>query len=143
MKKYLVVVECAIEYDNKFLLIERPVGTHAEGLLSFVGGKVDEQDEVFNTDILRNAIKREVFEEVGINIDGKLEYVTSSYFVDSKGICVIDNIFYHKLDTMPEIIANQREVPWFAWMHREEINNASNAPEWLKQYLDKISMICP
>jgi hypothetical protein len=33
MKNYLVVVEVAIEYQGKFLVIKRPAGTEAGGLL--------------------------------------------------------------------------------------------------------------
>ncbi len=41
MTKFIAVVECAIEYQGKFMIIERPQGGHAEGLLSFPGGKVE------------------------------------------------------------------------------------------------------
>lgn len=44
-KHYLKVVEVAIEHDSKFLIIKRPEGSHAGGLLSFPGGKVKEIDE--------------------------------------------------------------------------------------------------
>ena len=37
MKLYLKVVEVAIEHDEKFLIIKRPEGKHAGGLLSFPG----------------------------------------------------------------------------------------------------------
>jgi len=53
MKHYLLIVECAIECNGKFLIIQRPEGKHAGGLLAFAGGKVDEQDETSRFDILR------------------------------------------------------------------------------------------
>ena len=42
MKLYLNIVEVAIEHDEKFLIIKRPEGKHAGGLLAFPGGKVEE-----------------------------------------------------------------------------------------------------
>jgi hypothetical protein len=36
-KHYLKVVEFAIEHDSKFLIIKRPEGKNAGGLLSFPG----------------------------------------------------------------------------------------------------------
>jgi 8-oxo-dGTP pyrophosphatase MutT (NUDIX family) len=40
MKFYLNVIQVAIEYDEKFLIIKRPEGKHAGVLLAFPGGKV-------------------------------------------------------------------------------------------------------
>lgn len=135
MKHYLNVVECAIAYNDKFLIIQRPEGKHAGGLLSFAGGKVEEQDEVHDFDILRSAAKREIFEELGLTLEKPLQYVTSNYFTDSHGIHVIDTVFYYKFDFLPNVVANLREVPMYAWMTREEINQAPNSPEWLKKYM--------
>lgn len=77
MKHYVIVVECAIECNGKYLIIRRPEGKHAGGLLSFAGGKVEEQDEINNFDILRAAVKREMLEELGLNLTGNIDYVTS------------------------------------------------------------------
>lgn len=139
MKKYLVVVECAIEHDGKFLIIKRPEGKHAAGLLSFPGGKFDPEDEVSEWNVLRLAAKREIFEEVGLTLLDPLQYVTSNYFIDSDGIPVIDSIFYCSLNkTTANVIASQREVPEYYWMAPEEINSAENSPAWLKKYVELI-----
>ena len=63
MAIYHMVVECAIEHDGKFFIINRPPGKHAAGLLAFPGGKVEYKDSDLGADILRAAVKREVFEE--------------------------------------------------------------------------------
>lgn len=138
MKQYLIIVECAIECDNKFLIIRRPEGKHAGGLLSFAGGKVDEQDERSDFDVLRAAVRREIFEELGLELLDDLKYITSEYFVDSSGICIINNLFYYKYDVLPKVIPCEREVPWFAWMSKKEIHAAANSPEWLKKLIDLI-----
>jgi 8-oxo-dGTP pyrophosphatase MutT (NUDIX family) len=139
MKLYLKVVEVAIEHDNKFLIIKRPEGTHAGGLLSFPGGKVEEIDEQNEWDILRLAAKREILEEVGLDLKDYLKYIISNYFVDSIGAHVIDTIFHCKIEkTDLSISASAREVPEYYWLTAEEINKANNAPEWLKKYVQYI-----
>ena len=140
VKHYLKVVEVAIEHNSKFLIIKRPEGKHAGGLLSFPGGKVEEIDEHNEWDILRLAAKREIYEEVGLELEDNLNYITSNYFVDSHGIHVIDTIFHCKIDKTPlNISASQREVPEYYWMTTEEINSANNSPEWLKRYIQYIT----
>ena len=140
MKNIINVVECAIEFNNRFLIIERPIGVHAGGLLAFPGGKVEEQDAKEGEDLLINAVKREVLEEVGIELKEKISYITSSYFIDSKNIPIIDTIFHAVLSTNPKVIASSREVPKYFWMTKEEIMNAKNSPEWLKQYVSLINL---
>ncbi|MCC2646935.1 MAG: hypothetical protein K0R02_1000 [Rickettsiaceae bacterium] len=139
MKQYLVVVECAIEYKGKFLIIKRPQGTHAGGQFSFPGGKVEELDEADNFDMLKSAVKREIFEEVGLKLIDPIKYITSSYFASSIGVQIIDNIFYCKVEqTAPKIIPSEREVAEYHWLSIDEINAAENSPDWLKKYIEMI-----
>lgn len=139
MKHYLVGVQCALEYEGKLLIIKRPPGVHAGGLLAFPGGKVDEFDEPHHRDVLRSAVRREIKEELGLNLEDPIEYVTSSFFVDSRGISVILSVFYCKLVNTPlTIIPNPDEVPEYYWMNQAEINHAENAPEWLKRYVSLV-----
>ena len=139
MKLYLNVVEVAIEKDGKFLIIKRPEGKHAGGLLSFPGGKVEEIDGQNEGDILRVAARREILEEVGLDLKDDLKYITSNYFVGSDGSHVIDTIFHCKIEkTDFNIDASAREVAQYYLLTREEINKAHNAPEWLKKYVEYI-----
>jgi len=140
--KFVVVVECAIEHENKFLIIKRPEGSYAGGLLAFPGGKVEEQDSATGRNILLQAVTREVFEEVGLKLEDPPQYVTSSYFIDQKGNAIIDNIFHCKLTkTKININASEREVPEYYWLTYEEIQAAKNSPEWLKSYMKEISQL--
>jgi 8-oxo-dGTP diphosphatase len=139
MKLYLKVVGVAIEHDNKFLIIKRPEGKHAGGLLAFPGGKVEEIDEQHEWDILKAAAKREILEEVGLDLKDDLKYIISNYFVDSHGVHVIDTIFHCKIEkTDLKINASAREVPEYYWLTTEEINKAYNSPPWLKKYVQYI-----
>lgn len=142
-QKFVVNVECAIECDERFLLIRRPQGVHAEGLLSFPGGKFEEKDGNGCDDVLIQAAKREVYEEVGLEIpEDAFEYVTSSCFVDSKNPSnmVVDMIFHCKLPSIPEELnVSKREVPEYFWLTIDECRSAENCPEWLLRYLVAIA----
>lgn len=138
--KYIAVVECAIEHNNKFLIIKRPEGVHAEGFLAFPGGKVEAQDGEKDGDILIQAVIREVFEEVGLRLEDPVRYVTSSCFVDIKGNAVIDSIFHCKLNkTYLHINVSEREVAEYYWLTYDEILQAKNSPEWLRGYIKEIT----
>lgn len=73
---FIVNVEGAIFYNEKWLLIKRSVKEeHAGGTLSLVGGKVDL--EGVSLDILERTISREIFEEVGIKITHNIHFLYS------------------------------------------------------------------
>ena len=123
------------------MIIKRPQDRHAGGLLSFPGGKVEQIDEADQWDILRSAAKRKVFEELGIDLMDDLQYVMSSYFIDSNQIHVINSIFYCKIQiTDVKITASKREVEEYYWLTAEEIINAHNCPTWLKAYISAIEL---
>ena len=139
---FLVGAECIIEYQNRFLIIKRPPGKLGEGLLAFPGGTVETKDGDEQSDILRTAVKREVLEEVGIDLKDPVEYLTSSYFIDGKERPVVHTLFYCKLvTTSPHVTPLLSEVPEHYWMTQQEVNQASNAPEWIKKYLTLIEML--
>ena len=142
-KKYLKVVEVAIEHEDKFLIIQRPSGVHAGGLLAFPGGKVEKVDESDDGDILRAAAKREILEEVGLVLKDNLDYVVSSYFVSSDtGDHVIDSIFHCKVKkTTLKISVSKREVVNYYWMTAAEIDLAANCPAWLKKNVQDIQKL--
>jgi len=146
--QYLVVVECAIEYNGKFLIIRRPEGVHAGGLLAFPGGNVDyhdgqNQEDLIANDILARAAKREVLEEVGLDLIDPIKFVRSSYFNDKYGKHVIDAIYYCKIEKTPLTIkASAREVPEYFWMTPQEIEAHEKSPPWLKHYIMDIKKMC-
>ncbi len=137
MTNFLVVVECAIYDNGRFLIIKRPPGVHAENLLSFPGGKVEYSDG--NIKILENAVKREILEEVGINLLDPIKYVTSNYFTNSENTNVLDILFYCSLDkTLNKIIPDPIAVPKYYWLTYSEIIKKENCPDWLRLYLHHI-----
>lgn len=143
-KHYLNSVEVAIQHANTFLVIQRPQGVNAGGLLAFPGGKVDENDEHHEWDMLRHAAKREVREEVGLDLKDDLHYATSTYFTinDDKPLHVICTLFHCVLDkTDMAVCPSPREVAAYSWLTVDAINQAHNAPPWLKK--DLYFIVCP
>ena len=112
MHHYLKVVECAIEYNSKFLVIQIPPGKHIAGQLSFPGRKVDQSDHKNQYDVLRSAAKREIFEEVGLSLIDPLKYITSQYFLtDFDRSQAMLTLFHCKIEkTDLRITPSPREV---------------------------------
>ncbi len=139
MRMYLKVIECAIEHKGRFLVIEHPSGGHAEGLLSFPGGKVDPEDESHPSDILQAAVKREIFEEVGLTLTDPIEYVFSTFFTGKNNTPIINSTFYCRLNnTLPTVTISPTEIARYAWMTSAEIMQAPNVSEWLLNYIQRI-----
>lgn len=139
MKLYLPVIECAIEHNGRFLVIQHPSEGYSGGMWSFPGGKLDTADEVQCFDVLRAAVKREIFEEVGLTLNDPLHYVFSSYFVGKHQTPIINSTFYCKLTgDAPIVTTNPKEIAGYAWMTSDEILNNPNAASWLKEYIPMI-----
>ena len=140
MDHYLKVVECAIEHDSKFLVIQIPQGKHTSGKLSFPGGKEDQSDHKNQWDVLRSAAKREVQEELGLNLIDPLKYITSQYFVTdfdgSHGMLTLFHCIIEKTDLM--IRPSPREVDDFFWLSPDEIDQTPNTVGWLKKLVQCI-----
>lgn len=137
IERYICYAECIIEHEEKYLLILRPQGSHAGGLLAFPGGKIEHSDGHFGQDIFLNAAKREVMEEVGINLNAPLQYITSNFFYDDRNyLPVVGCVFHCRLNgPRPAVIPNLQEVPEFYWLTFNEINSHLKTPEWVKRYL--------
>ncbi|MFT4413660.1 NUDIX domain-containing protein [Fredinandcohnia humi] len=127
---YIVNVEGAIRKNDKWLIIERSKKeVHAGGLLSLVGGKVEL--EGFSSDILERTIKREVFEEVGVNIKDDLVFVHSTSFVTDSGDHVINIVFLCEYDSGEAYPKSPDEVERVLWLATEEITGHSLSPSFL------------
>lgn len=128
---FVVNVEGAIYRDSKWLMIKRSEKEeHAAGCLSMVGGKCDL--EGVSTDILERTLKREIFEEVGIEVED-LTYVNSSSFVTDKGTHVIDIVFLCQHITGEPYAKSMEEVGEMMWMTTEDVLVHKDAPSYLKE----------
>ncbi len=130
---FLAITECVIEKDGKILLICRPAGKHAAGLLALPGGKIEDADGGEGIDVIRQANLREVREEVGLELVDPLQYLTSIYFV-AEETPILDIVLYCRLkETKAVVKASPREVPEYFWLTPQELFSREDCPPWLRR----------
>lgn len=132
---YIVNVEAAIYKGNQWLIIKRSEKEeHAPGILSLVGGKV-ETDSV-TSNILEETLRREIREEVGIEVTNDLCYLESKLFYATTGEPVVDMVFLCEYQS-GEININPEEVSEAYWMSYPKILSCTDSPEWLIESIKK------
>lgn len=138
--KYIVNVEAAIYQNNKWLMILRSKKEdHAGGTLSMVGGKIDYTDSL--TDTLEFGVKREILEEVNVEVADKLEYVESKMFVSAKGNHVIDIVFIAEYKSGTPKAMLEDEVDDVSWLTFDEIKANPNTPPWILASMEKAEAV--
>lgn len=133
---YVVNVEAAIYRDNKWLIIKRSEKEeHGPGLLTLVGGKVETHGA--QDSILEETLRREVMEEVGIEVSEKIHYLESKSFLMADGQLVVDVVFVCKYKSGEARPVAPEEVGRVYWMTCEEVLNNGKAFTWLKETIKK------
>lgn len=128
---FFVNVEGAVYKEDKWLIIWRSEKEeHAGGGLALVGGTVE--NEGSSVDILERTLRRELLEEVGIEVKVKLSYVRSTSFTLENGSEVLDIVFLCEYDKGEAYAKSPDEVDAVYWMSTEEILGHPHAPIWLK-----------
>ncbi|WP_108991055.1 NUDIX hydrolase [Paenibacillus agaridevorans] len=136
---FIVNVEGAICRDDKWLVITRSTKEeHAGGTLSLVGGKVDVEGNAL--EILERTVKRELYEEVGIEIKDAVTFVYSSSFVTNDGCNVINMVFLCEYDKGTAHSKSPDEVEAVHWMTYDEIMNHPKAPLWTKESIRRVAL---
>ncbi|WIV11767.1 NUDIX hydrolase [Proteiniborus sp. MB09-C3] len=126
----------AIYRDNKWLMIKRSEKEeYAPGTIAMVGGKVENEGEEYN--ILENTLRREVMEEVGIELGEDMIYVESIGFISKKWGPVVDVVFLCKHEKGEPYPASPNEVAEVYWMTIEEILENEDIPHWVKDCIKK------
>ncbi|MEI6327097.1 MAG: NUDIX domain-containing protein [Candidatus Roizmanbacteria bacterium] len=88
---HVVAVFAIVCRGERFLLAQRSYSDdQAAGQWSFPGGKVE---AVGGYDIIEDTVRREVFEETGIQITDSIEYIFSQGFIRSSGHHVVGLLF--------------------------------------------------
>jgi 8-oxo-dGTP diphosphatase len=127
---YVVNVEGAVVRDGYYLLVIRGAGeTHAAGLLSLVGGKVEDADNTAN--ILEDTLRREIQEEIGVEVSDMI-YVHSSAFTTSEDEAVVDVVFLCRWSEGEPMIRDPEEVAEIRWMTANEILTNPDTPDWTR-----------
>ncbi len=108
---HVVFVEAWIKKGDQYLIAQRSLqDDQAAGEWSAPGGKVDLEVE---EDIIENSLKREIMEEVGIEIEDELELISSRSFVRSSGDHVVGMSFLATYKSgEPQPLEDQEAVKW-------------------------------
>lgn len=94
---FVINVEGVIERDGQYLMIVRGSNeSHAPGALSFPGGKVERTDGPGNA--LESTLRREVLEEVGVEVSERMTYLESRLFDMDDGRKVLNVLFLMPLE---------------------------------------------
>jgi 8-oxo-dGTP pyrophosphatase MutT (NUDIX family) len=135
-KHFVINTEAAIFKDGKWLVgVRSKKESEAPGLLSFVGGTVDESDTT-NVDTLESALIREVKEEVGAVVE-ILDFVNDTSFVSKRGNNVLNVVFLCAISSGEPKISDTNEFEKLIWLTTEEILEYPNVPKWLCDSLNK------
>jgi 8-oxo-dGTP diphosphatase len=112
-KFHIVAVKAWVKKGDKYLLARRGMNeVHMPGIWSIPGGKVDECGETVNT--LQDTIKREVQEEVGIEITEEIDLVFNNTFKRSDGASVVGLTFLcHWKSGEATPLEDTSEIGWF------------------------------
>jgi len=111
------VVAAVIKKNNKYLITQRNRYKHFAFYWEFPGGKVD-KDESFD-----KALKREVLEELSINIDIKRK-IASEKFKDERINVIVHYYLCAKLDE--DIVLSEHED--MKWVLKKDLLNFKLAP---------------
>ena len=142
-KKYSVIVNGIVVKDGKILLAQRSVGEkHTPGRWSPPGGKLDETGIVWHA--LEKTVKKEVFEETGIEIEDEMLFLINNTFShEEDNLLTISIVFLCKYkagkarpleDTMAVKWISENEIDNFEFPHANVKNYIVKAFEFLKNH---------
>ena len=135
----IVNVEAAIYKDDKWLLMRRSeMEEHGAGLITLVGGKVEEIGNA--SDILEKTLHREVMEEVGIEVD-HLHYLESKNFITSNNEPIVDIVFVCEHKSGEPQAVDKNEVAEVFWMKVFDILANKEIPSFVKDTIEKAELV--
>ena len=117
-RNFVINTEAAIYKDGKWLVgVRSKKESEAPGLLSFIGGTVDESDTA-NVDTLEHALIREVKEEIGLTLQEKnlgLKHVMHRKGTDSNDERIDFFFVCHKWDGEAKNLEPEKcdELEWY------------------------------
>jgi 8-oxo-dGTP pyrophosphatase MutT (NUDIX family) len=129
---YIVNIEGALlrPKDKRYLMMVRSPGEdYLQGALTFPGGKIEHAD--FMDNVLEETLRREIREEVGVEVHDDMVYVESHAFVGD-GEPVVDIVFLCRYLSGTAVPSDPDEAQSVHWMSVEEILQDPDTPEWTK-----------
>ena len=124
---YIVNVEGAIAKDGRYLMVVRGAEEYAPGGLALPGGKVEGAG--ISDDVLEDTLRREIREEVGLEVHDEMTYLRSSAFL-AEGDPVVDVVFLCRWQSGEAIAADPAEVAAVRWMTAAEAIAHPETPPW-------------
>jgi 8-oxo-dGTP diphosphatase len=131
--RYIVNVEGAIVKDGRYLMVVRSEEEYAPGGLNFPGGKVEGVDNA--DDVLEETLRREITEEVGLEVQDEMAYLRSGAFV-AEGNPVVDLVFLCRWKSGEAVAADPAEVAVVRWMAAAEAIAHPETPPWTRLSLE-------
>jgi 8-oxo-dGTP diphosphatase len=131
--RYIVNVEGAIVKDGRYLMVVGGEEEYAPGGLSFPGGKVEGAGSA--DDVLEETLRREIAEEVGLEVHAEMGYVRSSAFL-AEGDPVADVVFLCRWQSGEAVAADLAEVAAVRWMTAAEAIAHPDTPPWTRLALE-------
>lgn len=133
--RYVVQVEAAIYRVGRYLLIQRSLEeAHAPGTLALPGGKVEAALADEPLLIVEHTLRREVREEVGLEVQA-LAYVYSNFFEADDGDPCVALTFLASVEAGEPSISDPAEVAGFVWVSAADIETFATLPPWTRQAL--------
>jgi 8-oxo-dGTP diphosphatase len=131
--KYIVNVEGVIVRGGCYLMVVRGEEEYAPGGLNFPGGKVE--GVAGADDVLEGTLRREIAEEVALEVHDEMAYLRSSAFL-AEGDPVVDVVFLCRWKSGEAIAADPGEVAAVHWMTAAEAIAHPETPLWTRLALD-------
>ncbi len=123
------VVSCFVEHDGKILMLHRQDHKPEGDTWGGPAGKVDEGEGI------NEALKREVFEETGIELQDPKYF--KKLFIRLPDYDFVYHIFHELLDEIPTVKIREEEHKDFNWIEPEkalETNLMSDEDECIKLF---------
>ena len=92
-------------------------------------------------DVLEETLRREIQEEVGVEIKADLMYVENNSFVADDGDRVVDVVFLCFYKSGTPTIADPGEVAAIHWMTPDEIRSHPQVPPWTRHSIERAEHI--
>jgi 8-oxo-dGTP pyrophosphatase MutT (NUDIX family) len=129
---FVVNVEVIVVRDNRFLMIVRGDEDFGAGWLTFPGGKLDWEGEV--QEALEGTARREVLEEVGLDVEPPVSYVESHTFAIGD-VHVLDIVMLAQAGEGEARRNSPGEVADILWMTADEIMADPRVQPWTRASL--------
>ncbi len=131
--RYIVNVEGAVVKDGQYLMVVRTAEEYAPGGLNFPGGKVEGAGKL--DAILEETLRREILEEVAVEVHDEMIYVRSSAFI-AEGDPVVDIVFLCRHKSGTALAADPAEVAAVRWMTAAEAIAHPETPPWTRSSVE-------